>query len=484
MKRKEFDKKLMDKLEGFDSKVDVQDIWSAIESDVDAINDDKKGKRRMLIWLFSFLVGSLMVIGVFLMKNDVQKESQVSQLNVVLESVIATPEDKRKMNVNSNSNMSTGVIRNTKDVVEDKSKADIDANELDDVGENLEVNTLIQPNLPTDFSMEDKMKKGDLKHVDEEIQKNVFEETPILNSTLSPKGLPSTSGIFIETKTQEKALLSVVFLEKRKKQPSIFLEVENPKLDWDRNLQQIYYPHDGRKRFNYSVEILGGISQTNRSLTVKGNEFNDYLNQRDQTEQTLETIHLGIHGSILHRSGWELTTGIDLTQINEELNYQNSETTFDTISNQVWGFAINPYGDTTEIYDDVINSRTTIFTKRTFNNYRMLDIPILIGYHKTRLNWSVGLQVGIVANLRLKTTGAILNANESFTDLEASSDFKSNVGLSYYLGASGKYFITNNLHISLNPFFRFFPKSFTAENYPLKQNYQLLGGSLGIGFRF
>ncbi len=54
MKKHPFDKELKKELSEYNSQVDIKNLWSAIEADVDLVNENRKKKKRRFFFFFLF----------------------------------------------------------------------------------------------------------------------------------------------------------------------------------------------------------------------------------------------------------------------------------------------------------------------------------------------------------------------------------------------------------------------------------------------
>ncbi len=74
-----FENNIKRKLSNHDSEIDMEDLWGSLESEVDAINNEKK-KRRGFIWFF---FGALLPIaigmGFFLWNTDRLENSELAE---------------------------------------------------------------------------------------------------------------------------------------------------------------------------------------------------------------------------------------------------------------------------------------------------------------------------------------------------------------------------------------------------------------------
>lgn len=127
--------------------------------------------------------------------------------------------------------------------------------------------------------------------------------------------------------------------------------------------------------------------------------------------------------------------------------------------------------------------------KKIHNRYHHLDIPLLASYELCMGRAVIMLNAGPVINLTTSVRGQILNPgfvpqhiSESETNrLDA---YKSNIGLSLYLGAGA--LIPFNKYFSglVEPRFLYRIKPVTNDDYPLKEHRHFAGINLGIRYHF
>lgn len=477
MKEHHFDKKLKTDLDTYISKVDTDQLWSDIEGRVDALNQDQKRKKRPFIWLW-FIIGFLL-IGFGLKKFAFIPASHISEQH-------------------TNQDMATKP--NTSEAVENieatpqKKVADTKASSI-----TKQADTLHQPKNKSKFTSSEKVKliktndglEFALPLNDKEAKSGfpVVQQEDSSSKTISSSPLPPKSLFYpLEPLEQIKAFQENNFALLEKELASIQDSIQK---QFEAKLQQHLAMSSKVKRpkrqppFSLALQVHGGISYTHRDLRDKGNEVTEYLQQRKSTEQSLETIHLGIHTDLIHKSGFELSLGGQYSQINEKFNFQGSLIENDTIENGLYGYHINPDGDTTFIYSQIINSRETFHEKTVYNKYKMLEVPLLLSYHWKNESWSIGIQTGIMANIRLKTSGKIFSPSNQILDIEEQQEiiFRSNIGLSYHLGIAGRYNLSENFQFTFSPFFRYFPNSFSQNDYPIRQKYRLAGLRLGLRYQ-
>jgi len=512
--KQEFDNKLREGLENYSSDVDLNELWAALEPTVDAINDKDEKRRKPFFWLLCLGLGlGLFGAGIWWMQTDTFLDQQAKYTKTI---------DTQKT-IPKNKYADDAKIKKNHPVIESAvtsklSTTDISTSEshekaVEDVSFSL---AAAKNNKRTNYNINTPKITSQTASKNQ----NYIGETPISKTINSSKTSPyilsnsrnqsvdlqkeQTTQNKVDKETVESSRLDASLSFVRSDLQSI--PAVNFSLSTDEDLSSqlakmpnIVFekeedtPRNRRRRkrrnkdpFEFAVGMQSAVSLANRKLSTKATEATDYLQIRENTERSLETMDLGLTLDLAHRSGVELSTGLQVTQITEKFDYQEVRVELDTIENGLYGYQINANGDTTKVYDQIINTKETTYNKEYFNRYRMVDIPLLVGYSIALDDWSVGVQAGVIANLKLKTSGLIFDYANDFVDIaeEQEKFFKDKVGMSFQLGAIGRYALTDNIQILASPFFRFYPKSFTVATYELDQNYSLLGCKIGARIRF
>lgn len=215
-----------------------------------------------------------------------------------------------------------------------------------------------------------------------------------------------------------------------------------------------------------------------RTLSAKSPEYQQYADLREQTEKTRLSYGAGLRMSMLTGFGLALRTGLNFTQINEKFNYtDNSEETI-TITN-IYG----PSGEFIRT-DTIIEFGAHQQTAR--NRYRMVDIPLILGYELRRKNWTVAFNGGALINLSLQAKGEFYSP-EAMQPLDFPSDdihtvpaYRESIGLGWFASIGLHYQLAEGLQLMAEPQFRYFPQSITHEDYVLDQHYFTSGLALGL----
>ncbi len=238
--------------------------------------------------------------------------------------------------------------------------------------------------------------------------------------------------------------------------------------------------------FAFLTDVYGGASFINRSLSAKGDFANVLLQNRKEYETPLEASHYGISLGVEYKNKFRLSTGIQQTVISERFDFNETLTTVDSVLG-VQILRLNFDGDTIPIMGNIPRTTTIASQLKVYNTYKMIDIPVTIGYHHTfKEKWKVGVQAGVLVNLSLKTKGGIPDETLQEVDLKTNQNniFKSQVGLNYHFGLSiGRSFL-NKLELNFSPTVRFYSNDFSVQDYGISQKYTLVGGDLILRYRF
>ncbi|HFA49315.1 MAG TPA: hypothetical protein ENJ95_09890 [Bacteroidetes bacterium] len=535
MKWQSFENKVNKELSGHRSEVDVDALWKAIEPEVDAINREKRRKRRGMFWL---LFAGLLLLGSgagFYFFNNIGKQNTAAT-NAVENNISDIKTDLNK-NKKTDAETAGTAILNKKE--NDKPSTEIDISKKEKNIKETKNNTALNKNknnfASAKTNISGKNKKGikaeNIAGLNKTGRSGVFNKKPIyivenksgkntaakniaeiktnLNKNADPEisqsailnkktnnAASANTGIFQKNKTGTIAnnvsisklpMLPIPvfpFFNKIKYAPGIILLNTNT-LAEATNKDGAPPPAPGhpssKKDYFISAEIIGGIAFAKRQLGIAAPLSGTLKTLREKSESPLETVQLGLRLNLRHKSGLGFSSGLNYTRINELFEYNKTVVQEDSI----WGIAkrvINLNGDTLDIYGDVPLLTSTSILKKHYNSYTMLDIPVLVGYHFESGDWLLGAQAGVFANISMKANGQFLS--DETTAVPIDDLFRNKVGLSYYLGLSASYQLNDRMALSLSPHFRYFPGNFATAGYALSQKYVLFGLNAGVRYQF
>jgi len=487
MKNKKFDQELKSEVENFHSSADPTAIWAAIETEVEQINEEAEEKeRKPLVWIFNFLLVGILAGTIILELWDfVGAETAIIPLsNTEVDVRMPKPVTKyieTSLNPDkpkTETNTTTETLR-----APQKKEAKIIHQHKKSPSGKMDLETQFTISVIPDSAP---MTNLEVKNSADELYFNQLNEetVDILTFTNSEKAV-SQSALIKQKDISDNATTYLLALTNQ------MTQLSDPSTDISKMmpppLSPIFSSTERRRRrtppWSIGFEIQTGVALTNRDLSLRHAESQSWLDLREATESTLETVQIGGLIELQHRSGFAISTGIQWSRIAEKYTVDEITTT-ENLENTLISFSIDMNQDTVnEMYSDIIRTSTTTTTREGFNNYRLLDIPLLFGYHIKNETWSLGFQTGILTNLNLSTKGFIYDENSQLIDLAANQQatYKSSIGIGFYAGLTGSVALTDNLQITASPFYRKNTGSFTLSDGSISQKYSWLG--MNVGFR-
>lgn len=491
MKWQQFKNRLKKDAQQQEADVDLDALWNALEPQVDELNKQPR-KRRFIFWLF---FTGVLIAGTgwfFLLENNSRVEvaydegisvEKIAENELIVKrenpSITTAAQNKNQAALstatpdpNDGSNAIANVPAETKQVIETTPK-------------NITTSSITTP-LPfqkTTFSKTPRLSITKNKTASTVTNKthNALEDTksatPVSKEIEKTKTLVTSKALLPLPKqqsllTSEESLL----LLSKNYLPSALKEYSAEKTSANKK---------AKSSIQFSVEVLGGISYVNRSLKAKNIAADELLNIRDKYETNLEASHYGVALGLQHTAGFRFSLGLQSTSIAERYQWAETLSEVDSILG-VQVLRINLDGDTIPIMGMIPQTTTTEGVKDIYNTYRLIDIPIRIAYQRSFGKWNAGLELGVLANISLKTAGIIPDEKLEDVDIKTqqSSLFKSKIGLSYQIGLVVSRSISDHFELSFSPTVRFIPKDFSVSEYGLSQKYSLIGGNIGLHYRF
>jgi hypothetical protein len=200
----------------------------------------------------------------------------------------------------------------------------------------------------------------------------------------------------------------------------------------------------------------------------------------------LETIHLGLNFILQNKQNIYLRTGLEYSRM-ARLFSTTSEKFSEGIVDGVVELRINAItGDTTEVFGDVIVTTTETIRKKSYNYIHLLEAPIILGYNFGDEQWHIGLEAGVFTNVWLHRKGEIFDTEENYyydTGKDERQWYKTNIGITPYIGINAAYNLSDNIQLHLTPGFRF-KKVFTSDESLLKEERANLGMWGGVRYLF
>jgi hypothetical protein len=224
----------------------------------------------------------------------------------------------------------------------------------------------------------------------------------------------------------------------------------------------------GNKRY---LEFYAGPDLALRSLSDTGNST--YLQKRKESSKVTSAFSAGIRYTRVFNNSMSLRTGINYSQINEKFTYVQGNLVQVT-------YIIDVNGDTTGSY---ITTGTRY--KTTYNKYRSIDVPLLLGYEVGNGKLHANINLGPVVNVYSWQKGEVLDTSlqpVSITTGKGNSpyQFKTNAGFGVMGAVSLYYKLNEKVHAMAEPYFRYNLTQLNKENLTLKQKFNTVGLKLGL----
>lgn len=475
MSKNSIDKLFKDKLQGHEEAY-PEHLWEGVSQ---AINGEKKN-RKGFFWYHYALIGALLLVtagGVwFLMDvNDErfigpddqemqQSEAEQTEINSEQASV-----DERELSQGD-------MVVNQKDINQESS-LDNQRNEANSHLENYSnseadkiVSTTSGRNI---LDQNDGVQRNVQRNEDQEAK-----STPLSNVVANGTNLSgSTMSDFRSDKTSTEGSSttgltskSLSLGQKRNKlevaqlYPSAFRSAISEDLltSGDRQLRESVADLNGfgKNRFigRWHASAVYGANYVMRTLDISSEStLKEALrNQRNGTESFVNSFTTGLELSLKVRN-WSVYTGAHYTQINERVNY-----VLDNVERIKDGVPV-----------------TGSLELSIINRFRMLSVPVYVGYEYRRGAWGLEALAGVNLGLMMDVSGRVFDElSLDYVEYQTGdrvSPYKENFGMSYVGAMSLSYYTGYGQSFFLRPSFVYYPGSFTKDGYGIEQKYKTIG---------
>ncbi len=227
---------------------------------------------------------------------------------------------------------------------------------------------------------------------------------------------------------------------------------------------------------HYFVEAFYAPEIASRSFIVNNPNLIQYAEERAASEKPLLSYSSGIRASVVFGSGLTFRTGIQFSTNKERFDFVK-ETLKITVERK------DPNGNvTTEIVEKVVMDKT-------YNKYRFVDIPIMLGYEKDLNDFVLSLNTGIGFNISSSQSGKIYQSDlKSFYSLNQADEgnnaiYRNRAGISLLACIGLNYKLNQRTMLMLEPSVRYYLSSISDSNYPLQQKYFFGGVNVGLRYR-
>ena len=224
----------------------------------------------------------------------------------------------------------------------------------------------------------------------------------------------------------------------------------------------------GNKRY---LEFYAGPDYAFRSFSDTGNST--YLQKRKESTQFSSAYSAGVRYTRVFDNGVSLRMGLNYSQINEKFTFVQGNLVQVT-------YIIDANGDTTGSY----TVRGTRY-KSTYNKFRSVDVPIVIGYELGNGKLHANINAGATINAYSWQKGDVLDTANQPVNISTGKNnspyqFKTNVGVGFIGAVSLYYKLNDKLHILAEPYYKHNFSPMNKDNITLKEKYNTVGLKLGI----
>jgi hypothetical protein len=492
-----------EKLPTYASPMDSERLWSNIENQ---LKEDKK--RRFLLWFWPLLLGLSLIGGFYYAFFNAQKE----EISNVVSEPTAGIEKIQEFTTSSKPTINTEEVL----VVEGEERTQNQGNQADygsfrstnppnllkgeHISSNLSnttsnnSNVVLEMNETSSNDLESTLALGDWVSQAQDDVSSIS-----INSPKKPINPTNQSNILEKSASNLENQTEVSTVKLKSKQvyefsllrspiSLVFSQIETKLQIASINLKNQCYSFKKKRGAPY-IGIYGGAQYPLKKLSTENTEFYSLLEKRKASETVLEGKSIGAFMGFRIKGGLFLVGGAEYNCINERFDWE--KTMRDTIGRTVvQSYLLNAPGDTTFFADTAFVVQNTIDSKKTFNHYRFLQIPIAFGYEfKNAGKWKPFIKGGVAFNIRFRQKAEIYNlAGEPTLYLSSASStadypFATKINISPFVNLGTAYLLTSRVELFGEARYFHHTQRVTSGLYPLVQRYRLPGVNMGLKFR-
>lgn len=212
-------------------------------------------------------------------------------------------------------------------------------------------------------------------------------------------------------------------------------------------------------------------------------DYQNYLGSWNQSETAVSTFSAGLLIGLETKWGGSISTGFEYQQIQNRLNQEQRIVERVTVYDEMAYFFLDSNNNRVYVADSVTTSRTYTRELQTAKTHTLINIPVLLGYHRKIGKFRFGLIGGVNIHLRNTFKGKALNASGQIIDASSdshSSMYRKDLNMSIIGGIDAGYMIREGLEVYLSPRFRYQGDSWLRSDHPLVSKIQLIGLQAGI----
>ena len=236
---------------------------------------------------------------------------------------------------------------------------------------------------------------------------------------------------------------------------------------------------------NWYLEVYGSPDYASKKVYAYG--VNDaYLQRIDSTTKMNGGFTVGARISKSISNNILLKSGLQYTQRNEQFTSKSDSiittTSVVTVRTIVRGGGLS---DTT-VRDTSLLQQIGYRKRITNNQYKSIEVPLLLSYERGNDKWRVAINGGIIANLSSWYNGETLDTSYQLIPLSAKKSngfYKSNLNLSLYAGISILRRVSNKIEAFAEPYFRYGLSNSNTSTIGYSQRFNAAGISFGIRYK-
>lgn len=207
-----------------------------------------------------------------------------------------------------------------------------------------------------------------------------------------------------------------------------------------------------------------------------------YLLTKDSSETMQVSYSAGLRLVKPINDNVLLKAGLQYSQVNQKYVYR-TENEVKTTTVVTVRTIIRAPGDTVIVHDTSTVQQIGFKNNTVYNHFKSFDIPVTVGYQFGNDDLKFGINAGLVFNVSSWYQGVILDSSLATVTLNKSGNgvYKTNIGMGLYAGFSVVKQLGEDLHIFLDPYFRYNLSNMTNAQAAYNQKFSL--GGLAVGLR-
>jgi len=238
-----------------------------------------------------------------------------------------------------------------------------------------------------------------------------------------------------------------------------------------------------RKTSRISLRLYSDYNIVNRQLSNSiGGEMEALVSARNDSESTLEMISAGAEIKLLTTGGLYFKTGLEYQSINEQFSFAYNRIDTIAIDNVPIANYVSATGDTTTQTRKGMGYQEVDADVISYNNHRLVNIPVSIGYQIEKGAWSIFAEGTCIASISHKFSGEQLDENLTIDSNPDYFSFSPKLGLAASVGVG--YQLNRNINLIIQPRFQSFLNSFTTKGSGMNQTYSMYGLRVGASYMF